>query len=164
MLIKSTTAINVPGLFNEDESYHIRNVVRVHLIQVLVIDVRIGKVKPVEHRHAVKCKAHSPLWVFTANLTNIVNDLILTPAPGLRCWAGGPGMYGSDTADSCPSRMFSEPTPQPGCAVTHTNTHRGNKCTFKPLKQHYSCFFSFLFKHSCVFLLFVLESHIQAHG
>lgn len=104
------------------------------------------------------------LWVFTANLTNIVNDLILTPAPGLRCWAGGPGMYGSDTADSCPSRMFSEPTPQPGCAVTHTNTHRRNKCTFKPLKQHYSCFFSFLFKHSCVFLLFVLESHIQAHG
>lgn len=104
------------------------------------------------------------LWVFTANLTNIVNDLILTPAPGLRCWAGGPGMCGSDTADSCPSRMFSEPTPQPGCAVTHTNTHRGNKCTFKPLKQHYSCFFSFLFKHSCVFLLFVLESHIQAHG
>lgn len=31
-----------------DDSYHIRNVVRVHLIQILIIDVRIGKVKPVE--------------------------------------------------------------------------------------------------------------------
>lgn len=31
-----------------DDSYHVRNVVRVHLIQILIIDVRIGKVKPVE--------------------------------------------------------------------------------------------------------------------
>lgn len=29
------------------ESYHVREVVRVHLIQVLIIDVGIGKVKPV---------------------------------------------------------------------------------------------------------------------
>lgn len=35
-------------------THHIRNVVRVHLVQVLVIDVGIGKVKPAEQ--------HSVMW------------------------------------------------------------------------------------------------------
>ncbi len=51
MLIKSTIAtegiIRGPGLFTGDvqSAYHIGYVVRVHLIQVLIIDVGIGKIK-----------------------------------------------------------------------------------------------------------------------
>lgn len=37
-------------------THHIRNVVRVHLVQVLVIDVGIGKVEPAE-RHSVSVTA-----------------------------------------------------------------------------------------------------------
>lgn len=58
----------------------------------------------------------------------ISSGLMLTPAPGLRCWAGGPGMCGSDTADSCPSLMSSEPTPQPGCAGDQQRNTSGKTC------------------------------------
>lgn len=60
------------------------------------------------------------MWSYEKELTDAVMVLVLTPAPGLRCWAGDPGRYGSDTVDWCPSRMSSEPTPQPGCAGTHS--------------------------------------------
>lgn len=68
MLIKSKRATkdqNDSADINWSESYHVRNVVRVYLIQVLIIDVGIGKVKPVEQRRrcATKCKSHSlPLY------------------------------------------------------------------------------------------------------
>lgn len=54
------------GLFAEHvpESYHIGNMVRVHLIQVLIIDVRIGKVKPVDRLNKplilITCYQSSP--------------------------------------------------------------------------------------------------------
>lgn len=43
-----------------DDSHHIWNMVRVHLIQILIIDVRVGKVKPVEQRLNVPLSAN--LW------------------------------------------------------------------------------------------------------
>lgn len=96
--------------------------VRVHLIQVLIIDVRIGKVKPVKRQISASLRVNltdaiSLYWPTCEHLKSQ-----LTPAPGLRCWAGDPGMYGSDTADLYPSLRFFEPTPQPGCAEIHKYT------------------------------------------
>lgn len=54
----------------------------------------------------------------------------LTPAPCLRCLAGGPGRCDSGTVDLCPSLTFSGPTPQPGCAATCKQTKKACKKTF----------------------------------
>lgn len=67
---------------------------------------------------AVRCKTiRTRIWPKAQMLW------ALTPAPGLRCWAGGPGTYDSDTVDWCPSQTSSEPTPQPGCAGTHRSAN-----------------------------------------
>lgn len=76
---------------------------------------------------------------------------VRTPAPGLQYWEGGPGMYGSGTADWYSSLMFSEPTPQPGCAVyTQTQRGKGKSKMFKAIKQHYSCSFVQVCSFRCI--------------
>lgn len=65
------------------ETHHIRNVVRVHLVQVLVVDVGIGKVKPAERRGQNVRGGGEALR--PAGHDIISGGLTLTPAPGLRC-------------------------------------------------------------------------------
>lgn len=42
----SVNQVNKSCRLSAGDTYHIRNMVRVHLIKVLIIDVGIGKVKP----------------------------------------------------------------------------------------------------------------------
>lgn len=148
MLIKSKTSTKSPGTFTDDvhwsegESYHIRNVVRVHLIQVLIIDVRIGKVKP------VRLEGNVPLNVkLTAYPLHCQPDQHgqwphthpSTRSPMLSKWPRNVRQWYCWLVSI--SDVFWTHSSARVCCNTHTQIEGAYKCMFKSFKQRYSFYF-----------------------